>query len=714
MSITGVGARSSLLVQSLADARARLDDLQRQLGTGQKSTSYSGLGPGRSLAVGLRSQLSLISGYADAVTNLGVRMNLAQSALTDISKIGATVKSAANTSTFTIDTSGQTISQRSAAAQLDQMLTLLNTQAGDRYLFSGRAADRPSTEAIDRILNGDVTHAGFKQLLAERAQADLGASGLGRLVLAPVTLSPATLTGAGATLLPDAPAVATGSANLGTPYTSAGGTLTINGQNITMPGGASIAGVLAAINAPAVVAATGVTATAPAPGTQLTLTSVDADTQVDLTGTAGSLITEFGIAVGPTAPTNLLTQGAVLSGEQLTITVGANPTLTITFGTNQLALPPEVSTLAELNSALATLAGGTASVTSPSGNIAITAGNTSDAITIGGNVAPTLFGLAASSATPSTDVGLAEETPATVFGFKLANISTTSPGAVVAGPTGAPATVAVQFHAQPSANDQVKVSFDLPDGSSESITLTATAASPPGINQFTIGTSLAATAANFQASLNTSVAKLASTSLTAASAIAASNNFFDVDFGQPPMRVAGPPFTSATALVAGTAADTVTWYTGEMGTDAARGTAVAQVDNALTVAYGARANEQALANTMKHVAVYATMTYSVTDPNAQDRFFAVNQRVGTGLAAVNGQQQIQDIQAELAFAQATMTNAQHSQEQRSLTLTNFLQGIEQASPDEVSSQLLALQTQLQASLQTTAMLYRLSIVNYIS
>ena len=117
---------------------------------------------------------------------------------------------------------------------------------------------------------------------------------------------------------------------------------------------------------------------------------------------------------------------------------------------------------------------------------------------------------------------------------------------------------------------------------------------------------------------------------------------------------------------------------------------------------------------MKHIAVYASMTYSVADPNAQDRFFAVNQRVGTGLAAVNGEQQIQDIQAELAFAQATMKNAQQSQEQRSLTLTNFLQGIEEASPEEVSSQLLALQTQLQASLQTTAMLYRLSIVNYIS
>ena len=51
--------------------------------------------------------------------------------------------------------------------------------------------------------------------------------------------------------------------------------------------------------------------TATAPGGLLTLSGADADTAIDLTGTAGSLITEFGIAVGPTNPTNLLTQGAV-------------------------------------------------------------------------------------------------------------------------------------------------------------------------------------------------------------------------------------------------------------------------------------------------------------------------------------------------------------------------------------------------------------------
>src|SRR6185369_8359313 len=104
--------------------------------------------------------------------------------------------------------------------------------------------------------------------------------------------------------------------------------------------------------------------------------------------------------------------------------------------------------------------------------------------------------------------------------------------------------------------------------------------------------------------------------------MAAANNFYDVDAGQPPMRVVGPPFDSATSLVAGTPANTVTWYTGEMGTDSARGTAVAKVDDALSVAYGARANEQALRATIANIAVYAVSTFSPANPNDGDRFAA--------------------------------------------------------------------------------------------
>ena len=58
-----------------------------------------------------------------------------------------------------------------------------------------------------------------------------------------------------------------------------------------------------------------------------------------------------------------------------------------------------------------------------------------------------------------------------------------------------------------------------------------------------------------------------------------------------PLRVNGPPFNTSNALIGGTSANTVSWYTGENGTDPARGTAVARVDQSINVQYGARANE---------------------------------------------------------------------------------------------------------------------------
>src|SRR5437660_3945135 len=100
--ITGIGPQSTLIVSALSDMRTQLTDLQRQLGTGQKSTTYAGLGIDRGLAVGLQGQLSAMSGYADTVIQLGVRMSLQQTSLTRIASLGSAVKSATQTQ-FNID-----------------------------------------------------------------------------------------------------------------------------------------------------------------------------------------------------------------------------------------------------------------------------------------------------------------------------------------------------------------------------------------------------------------------------------------------------------------------------------------------------------------------------------------------------------------------------------------------------------------------------------
>jgi hypothetical protein len=115
--------------------------------------------------------------------------------------------------------------------------------------------------------------------------------------------------------------------------------------------------------------------------------------------------------------------------------------------------------------------------------------------------------------------------------------------------------------------------------------------------------------------------------LVAASAVAAGDDFFNTDASNPPQRVGGPPFNTATALVNGTAANTVDWYLGDDATDDPRSTAVARADQSLTVTYGARANEQALRFTVQSIAVYAAVTYSAVDPNAAEQDAALRDRL---------------------------------------------------------------------------------------
>ena len=102
--------------------------------------------------------------------------------------------------------------------------------------------------------------------------------------------------------------------------------------------------------------------------------------------------------------------------------------------------------------------------------------------------------------------------------------------------------------------------------------------------------------------------------MPAASAIAAANNFFSAD---PPQRVDGPPFDTATSLVNGTPANTVFWYTGENGSTPRCRPQPPRSAPSMTIAYGMRANEPAISSLVANVAALAATTYSASDANAQ-------------------------------------------------------------------------------------------------
>jgi flagellar hook-associated protein 3 FlgL len=494
MAINSIGS-TSLLGQSVLNIKNQLNTLQVQLATGEKSTTYSGMGTGEGFAIAARAQLSNITGYQTTITNAGTTISVANTALQALASTSTNVETAANSGSQTLNSNGQTAGQVTAISQLSSMLSILNTQGGNGYVFSGAATNTPSVATADAILNGNGAQAGLTQLISERQQADLGTTGLGRLTVS--------------------------------------------------------------------------------------------------------------------APT-------------------------------------------------------------------------------------------------TTSVSLAQDS--SPFGIKLGAVSSTLTGATVTGPTGSPAAISVDLGTtNPNPGDQLNVTLNMPDGTTQSIQLTATTTSPPPTGSFTIGTTPAATAANLQTALTASITTVANTSLVAASAMEASSDFFD----QPPQRVSGPPFDTATSLVNGTAANTVSWYTGGTTTGSARATQVAQIGPNQTVNYGIQANEQGIASQLQAIAAYAAFTVSPTNSNATAQISDMSASVAQALSVQPNQQSIQDIQTDLANAQTTMSTASSLQTQTQSSLQDIVSQIETVSPDQVASQLLALQTSLQASYQTTSMLSQLSLVKFL-
>lgn len=441
--------------------------------------------------------------------------------------------------------------------------------------------------------------------------------------------------------------------------------------------------------------------------------------------------------------------------------------------------------------------------------------------------------------TPSS-VQVSEDVAGSPFGLKLKAVSSTLTGATVTGPSGSPVSFSVDLNGvNPNNGDKLSVQFTLPDGTTEQIDLTASTATPTPLGSFAIDASTPVnpdnTAANLNTALNTAIQKLANTSMVAASAVVAGDNFFNsassaigtpvnnqaappapisgatalsgaspsdsispgfvagdtitvngttltfvssgatgdqlnvtdsiqtlmskidaitgtskpstvhggsitintddaaslnitssntgalsslgfsstpVTATQPPLRVGTSPASSATTLVNGSA-NTVKWYLGNDGPGSPRATAMARVDDAVTVQYGAQANEDAIRRQLQAIAVFGTFSTSPTGQYSGGQVSALSLRVTQALTQQPGQQRIEDIQTDIAMAQNTMQDASTRQTQAKAQLQSIIDQAESASPDQVASEILALQNALQASYQVTSNLAQLSLVKFL-
>ncbi len=481
--------------------RTSLNDLQRQIGSGKRSETYGALGTERRTSLDARARLSQIDGYERVIKDAELRIKILSQSTERFSKMALESKNDASASAFLPNVNGRTPGQQVTDEKIKVAIDMLNTQINGRYLFSGRSADIKPVADYNLMMNGDGTRAGVLQLINERRQADLGASGLGR----------------------------------------------------TIVGGA------------------GASAT--------------------LTEEAAGLAYGFDIAGGGTNNTNI----------SATFTAG------------------------------------------PPANI----------------------------------------------GFTLTSL--------------------------PVEGDKVSVNLNLPDGTSETITLSAktTVAGGASANAFQIGASTAATGANLRNALTAALQEKAGSALSASSAIVATRDFFSGTATNPPPRVPGPPFNTATLPpAAGTAANTVIWYQGDDTSTSARQTSAVRVGDTQTVGVGAQANEGAFKEYMSQVVAFASDQFLPSDPFAQSRYSAYSSRLRVNLAD-SGANAIKDIAIEFGQASASVNSAKERQQATKSLLQETLSGVEDANIEEVSASLLALQTRLQATYQTTSIISKLSLTNFL-
>src|SRR3954465_4763288 len=112
MAINSIGNSNFLLGQSLADRKSQLDTLQTQLATGRKSTVYSGMGINEGFAIFARSQMSNLTAFSTALTNINTPIATTNPALTSFGQIASQVKSSAGSLGAIVTGSGQTVGQQ--------------------------------------------------------------------------------------------------------------------------------------------------------------------------------------------------------------------------------------------------------------------------------------------------------------------------------------------------------------------------------------------------------------------------------------------------------------------------------------------------------------------------------------------------------------------------------------------------------------------------
>jgi flagellar hook-associated protein 3 FlgL len=740
MSINSVGYTNTPLAQAMLNLNTQMQTLSTQLATGEKSTSYAGMGVNEGFAIAARSQLASISAFTDTMSNVGTMISASNNGLQSLSDLAGQVQNASAQSPQTLDSNGKTIAQENAGAEFDSMIGILNTPAGDRYLFSGSAINTPATAPADQIMNGTTTQAGLKQIMAERAVAD-GTTGTGRLVISNPAATPTAVSVAedvagspfglklstvsssltGATVSGPSGSPESISVDLGTTNPNPGDQVSFT---FNLPDGTQSSVQLTATN------------TTPAPTGSFTIGSTP-------TATAANLNTALNSSITTLSGTTLVAASAVAAGDNFFDTAGTatgsvtnNSTSVPVTGTTALSGAPGT------NSVSPSFAAGDTITVNGTPITFVASGATGNQVNVTDNVQTLLSKIDAitGTGTPSTVSGSGvitlnddagsmsvSSSPAgalsalgfsgTVTGATASGTAVNTAPAVITGATllsGGPGTDSVSpgFAAGDSITvNGTTISFVNSGATGNEVNITDSVQTLLSKIDAITGTTTPSTVDGGVVEINTGdAASLNITSSPAGALAALGFGSSPVTAAVPPLRVGSPP----NSLVAGTSANTVSWYTGNTAPGSARASSTARIDSSITVQYGVQANESAIRSQLQSIAVFAAFTASPTGSNSAAQISALSQRTATNLTPQPGQQTIADIQSDLATAQTVMKDASARQAQSQTMLQSMVDNTETVSTQTVATEILALQTQLQASYQTTSMLSQLTLTKYLS
>jgi hypothetical protein len=139
------------LIGNSATVHHQLDTLTEQASSGLVAQTYAGLGAGAGIALNLNPQLATLQTYQANISQATGRMQMTQTAMTQIQQIAATFVADMPKLNKITPTEIDSVAANARTA-LSQLANLLNTKQGNTYVFSGQDTANPPVPSPDQIL----------------------------------------------------------------------------------------------------------------------------------------------------------------------------------------------------------------------------------------------------------------------------------------------------------------------------------------------------------------------------------------------------------------------------------------------------------------------------------------------------------------------------------------------------------------------------------